>query len=83
MVEHSESAKAATRKAIDGWIAEVEKGIDSRKKELEKFKKIAPLTPSKWDDEMIPKLEAIIKEFEKKKKYYVDLKAKYEKDGLI
>lgn len=80
---HSESAKNATRKAVDGWIDEVQKGIDARQKELEKFKKLAPLTPSKWDDEMIPKLEAIIVDLKKKKQYYVDLKAKYAKDGLI
>jgi len=83
MVFHSESAKKATRKAVDGWINEVQKGIDSREKELAKFKKIAPLTPSTWDDEMIPKLEAIIVEFKKKKQYYVDLKEKYAKQGLI
>lgn len=83
MVVHSEKAKAATRKAVDGWIAETQKAIDSRKKELAKFKKLAPLTPSKWDDEMIPKLEKEIEKFEAKKKYYVDLKEEYKVKGLI
>ncbi len=82
-LSHSDKAKAATRKAVDGWIKEVQKGIDAREKELAKFKKLAPLTPSDWDDKMIPKLEAIIVEFKKKKQYYVDLKAEYAKQGLI
>ncbi len=83
MPEHSARAKTATRKAVDGWIAQTQKAIDSRKKELAKFEKLAPKTPSKWDDEMIPKLKEQITKLEKTKQYYADLKAKYEKEGLI
>ena len=83
MLFHSLRARSGTKRQVNAWIKEIEKGIKSREKELKKFKILAPLTPSDWDDKMIPELELIIKKYKKRLQEYIILKKKYEKDGLI
>ena len=76
-------ARRNTRKQVNGWIKELKKGIHNREKELAMFMKIAPLTPSNWDDKMIPILEELLSNHKKRLKEYTLLKKKYEEDGLI
>ena len=76
-------AKSNTRKQVNGWIKEIQKGIKSREKEIRFYAKIAPLTPSTWDDEMLIILRKELLTHKKKLNYYIDLKEKYEREGLI
>jgi len=83
MTKHSEKAKSATRKQIDGWIRVIENSIKSKEKELAKFQKLAPKTPTNWDNEMIPILEASIEKTKRQLQECLKLKKEYEEQGLI
>jgi len=80
---HSEKAKSATRKQVDGWIRVIENSIKSKEKELAKFRVLAPKTPTDWDNKMIPILEEALQKTKKQLQECLNLKQEYEKDGLI
>lgn len=80
---HSKIAKWNMRRQVNGWIKKLNKGIKGREKELAFYRKIAPLTPSDWDDNIIPELEKELRIHREKLKYYEFVKRKYETEGLI
>lgn len=80
---HSPFARDNTKNQINGWIKEIEKSLESRRKELRKFRILAPLTPSNWDNLMIPILEEELKAHKLRLMEYMRLRDEYENDGLI
>ena len=76
-------AKSNTRKQVNGWIKEIQKGIRSREKEIEYYERIAPLTPSTWDDKMLTVLKRELLSHKSKLDYYIALRERYENEGLI
>jgi len=80
---HSLFARDNTKKQINGWIKEIEKSIKSRENEINKFKILAPLTPSDWDNLMIPILEEELKKHELRLIEYRRLRDEYINSGLI
>lgn len=83
---HSDSAKEASRKQIDGWIKAVEDNIKSLKAEKVKIQEVLKRMDKASKIRMKPALDNIdstISIREEQLKNYKAVKEQYKKDGLI